>query len=128
MLMKKSIIFVIMLGFIMGITIYHHNNVMAERYSIPSWIKNNAEWWYDGKINDSDFVQGMQYLVNQGIIKISQTTTTSNLSQVIPIWIKALARGWADNQMSDEDFVKGIQYLVDQGIIKISSTAQQPTG
>jgi len=35
---------------------------------IPSWIKNNAGWWADGQIDDNSFVQGIQYLVEQGII------------------------------------------------------------
>jgi len=39
-------------------------------YQIPSWIKNNAKWWAEGKIGDSDFVQGIQYLITKGIIKV----------------------------------------------------------
>jgi len=37
---------------------------------IPSWIKNNADWWSQGLITDNDFVKGIQYLVEQGIIKV----------------------------------------------------------
>jgi len=37
---------------------------------IPSWIKNNAEWWSQGLITDDDFVKGIQYLVEQGIILV----------------------------------------------------------
>ena len=39
--------------------------------AIPGWIKNNAEWWADGVIDDSTFVSGIQYLVQVGIIKVS---------------------------------------------------------
>ena len=39
---------------------------------IPSWIKNNAGWWSDGKIDDNSFVQGIQYLIKEGIMKIEQ--------------------------------------------------------
>ncbi|MFI5416943.1 MAG: peptidase [Nitrososphaerales archaeon] len=39
-------------------------------YQIPSWIKNNAKWWAEGTIGDSDFVQGIQYLIKQGIIRV----------------------------------------------------------
>ncbi|HXG73984.1 MAG TPA: hypothetical protein VNK44_04105 [Candidatus Nitrosotenuis sp.] len=28
----------------------------TESANIPNWIKNNAKWWYDGKLNDDDFV------------------------------------------------------------------------
>ena len=37
---------------------------------VPVWIKNNAAWWADGKITDSDFMQGMEFLVSNGIIYV----------------------------------------------------------
>jgi len=37
---------------------------------IPLWIKNNADWWSQGLISDDDFVKGIQYLVEQGIIRV----------------------------------------------------------
>ena len=39
---------------------------------IPSWIKNNAGWWADGSIDDNSFVQGIQYLIKEGIMRIEQ--------------------------------------------------------
>ncbi|MGI0022096.1 MAG: hypothetical protein ACRD9Q_04460 [Nitrososphaeraceae archaeon] len=45
-------------------------NAIAEQSNIPSWIKNTAKWWADGQIEEYDFVQSMQYLVNSGILKI----------------------------------------------------------
>ena len=39
--------------------------------SIPSWIKNNAGWWADGSIDDDSFVQGIQFLVQEGFMKIT---------------------------------------------------------
>ena len=38
--------------------------------AIPKWIKNNAEWWADGVIDDGTFVSGIQYLVQVGIIQV----------------------------------------------------------
>ena len=37
---------------------------------IPSWIKNNAKWWSEGSIGDSDFVKGIQYLIRIGVIQV----------------------------------------------------------
>ncbi|KAG2472461.1 MAG: hypothetical protein NPMRD2_380001 [Nitrosopumilales archaeon] len=37
---------------------------------IPNWIRNNAEWWSNDQITDSDFVSGIQYLISNGIMKI----------------------------------------------------------
>ena len=38
--------------------------------SIPAWIKNNAGWWATDQIDDSAFVQGIQYLIQEGIIVV----------------------------------------------------------
>jgi len=37
---------------------------------VPDWIRNNAGWWANGLISEDDFVNGIKYLVEQGIIKI----------------------------------------------------------
>jgi large repetitive protein len=37
---------------------------------LPTWIKTNAKWWSEGLISDSEYVTGIEYLINQGIIKI----------------------------------------------------------
>ena len=38
--------------------------------SVPDWIKNNASWWSDNLIDDIDFINGLQYLIEYKIIKI----------------------------------------------------------
>ena len=47
------------------------STTLAQDSEIPGWIKNNAEWWADGQIDDNTFVSGIQYLVKVGIIKVS---------------------------------------------------------
>jgi hypothetical protein len=42
----------------------------APKYTIPQWIKTNAGWWSQGLISDSEYVQAIEYMINQGIIKI----------------------------------------------------------
>ena len=37
---------------------------------VPDWIKNNASWWSDNLIDDTDFINGLQYLIEHKIIKI----------------------------------------------------------
>jgi len=38
--------------------------------SVPDWIKNNASWWSENLIGDTDFINGLQYLIEHKIIKI----------------------------------------------------------
>jgi hypothetical protein len=88
---------------------------------IPDWVKNNAGWWADDMIEDSDFAQGIQYLISEGIMTIPETAQveTTGDTQGIPSWVKNNAGWWADGAITDDDFVKGIQYLVGQGIIRV---------
>ena len=39
--------------------------------SIPDWVKNNAEWWINEKISDTEFTLSLQYLVKKGIITVN---------------------------------------------------------
>jgi len=47
------------------------SSIPTPETSIPGWIKNNAGWWADGQIDDSSFVSGLQWLISNGIMKIS---------------------------------------------------------
>jgi len=83
-------------------------------------IKNNAGWWANDQIPDSDFVSGIQFLISEGIMTIPATTPSSGTgSDEIPPWIKNNAGWWAQGLITDDDFVSGIQYLIENGIIVI---------
>jgi peptidoglycan/xylan/chitin deacetylase (PgdA/CDA1 family) len=86
---------------------------------IPDWIKDNAAWWSEGKITDSDFTKGLEYLIDQNIIKIPSAQAGDEAAQKIPDWIKTNASWWSEGKIGNSDFVKGIQYLIKNGIIKI---------
>jgi len=88
--------------------------------SIPSWIKNNAKWWSDGQIDDNSFVQGIQYMIKEKIIKVPVTSSGQQSGDsTIPDWIRNNAQWWSEGQISDKDFANGIQYLVTNGIISV---------
>ena len=38
--------------------------------SVPDWVKLNARWWSHNLISDTDFLNGLQYLIEHRIIKI----------------------------------------------------------
>ncbi len=90
----------------------------TNEFIIPTWIKNLAKLWSEGSAGDSDFIKGLQYMIQNGIIKIPLTTQTGTLHN-IPPWIKNNAGWWSNGQISDEEFAKGIQYLISKGIIEL---------
>lgn len=93
----------------------------ASAEQIPSWVKTNAGWWADGTITESDFVQGIQFLVKEGIIVVPPTEVSGERSQSVPEWVKTNAGWWADNAISDSDFVQGIQFMIKSGLISLGS-------
>ena len=88
-------------------------------YHIPGWIKNNAGLWSTGQISDNDFIQGVEYLIKTGYIKVTDTSMIKTESSTIPTWVKSNAGLWAKSTISDQEFASGIQYLISQGIIEI---------
>ena len=37
---------------------------------VPLWVKNTAGWWADGKIEDSEFLAGIYFLIENGLLVI----------------------------------------------------------
>ena len=104
------------------ITAGNESSVTSNTSEIPVWIKNNAGWWADGSIDDDSFVQGIQFLVQEGFMKIPVTTQGSGTgSNEIPVWIKNNAGWWADGSIDDDSFVQGIQFLVQEGFMRITN-------
>jgi hypothetical protein len=94
---------------------------MMEKNTIPSWIKNNAGWWADNKIIDNDFISGIEYLIENKIIKVSTYVNKGNSTDGIPSWIKNNAGWWSSGKISDNDFLTGIEYLIENGIINVNA-------
>jgi len=95
-------------------------NQTVPEISIPSWIKNNAGWWADGQIDDDAFIQGIQFLIKEDVLKIPPTIQgSSSGSNEIPAWIKNNAGWWTAGQINDDSFIQGIQFLIKEDILKI---------
>jgi len=54
-----------------GETLWDYSGaVETQEYQIPNWIRDNAKWWSEGLITDQDYINGLQYLIQQGILKV----------------------------------------------------------
>ena len=96
--------------------------------NVPDWVKNNAGWWAEGQIDDTAFVSGVQYMIEQGIISVPSTTRSSGDTDTIPSWVKNNAGWWADGTLTENDFVNALQYLIKMGIMKVSAGAVSDDG
>ena len=104
------------------ITIRDENWSGAEVISVvPEWVKNNAEWWADGAIDDSAFIQAIQFLIKEDIISIDPVASSATEStKTVPAWVKNNAGWWAEGLISENDFLKGIKFMIQTGVISVS--------
>ncbi len=86
---------------------------------IPDWIRNNAHGWVENQITDDDFATGIEFMIKEKIILISNLVHSGSSGAQIPDWVKNTASWWADGLISDQEFANGIKFLVTSGIIQI---------
>jgi len=51
-----------------------------ENSELPDWVKNNARWWAEGKISEQEYINSIQFLIDQGIISVGM----SSMLQPVP--------------------------------------------
>jgi len=76
---------------------------------IPIWFKGTAKKWSDGKITDSEFMQTIQYLTKQGILKVPYYYSPATSTPSLLSWIKTSASAWSDGKISDDEFVNALK-------------------
>ena len=87
----KIILFFVFAFFLVGVLAIPESSAQDV---IPLWIKNNAGWWADDKIDDFTFAHGIGFLIKNKIIQIHDLPTTPDgeiaieNDIVIPSWIK----------------------------------------
>ena len=102
------------------------NACAEEATNIPNWIKSTAKFWVNGDVSDNEFENGITYLVENKIIKISEIPQHSQSIQGGTTWVKNLVGMWINGKASDEDFTKAIEYMKNMGIITGNSESTQP--
>jgi hypothetical protein len=94
---------------------------------IPQWIKNSVKWWAEDKINELDFILGIQHLIRTGVLNPS-SAEKQNVEDIedevvfgvkIPKYVKQTSLWWTEEKITDEEFVNSIQYLIKKGILVI---------
>ena len=95
---------------------------LLNKIQIPQFFKNVALWWSDGLIEDFEFVDGVEFLINEKIIDIPNLSKSSsgNNENAVPDWVRQNIGWWASGLTSDIELVSSIQYLVEKGIIQVN--------
>jgi len=99
--------------------------VMRGEFTVSDWVKNTAGWWASEQIPDAVFLQGIQYLIKEGIMIVEiPTEIDSQAAEEVPGWIKNTAGWWAEDKIHDTTFVSGIEYLIGKGIIVVEQEVE----
>ena len=93
--------------------------VTDSQNTIPTWIKDVGGYWCTEQINDTEFINAIQYLVQKEIISVKSEYMSGSSDQLIPEWIKNNTCWWSDDKITDIDFLSGIEFLVNKGTIRI---------
>jgi hypothetical protein len=86
--------------------------------SIPDWIKNDVKQWSSASISNSEFIDVLKQMIEDGIIIVSPTKNPV-YETMIPEWVRNNAQWLSNGQISDNDFINSIQYLVTKGVIRV---------
>jgi peptidoglycan/xylan/chitin deacetylase (PgdA/CDA1 family) len=89
-------------------------NKTSTTHTIPSWVKNSANFWSKNKTSSSDFLIGIQYMIKQNIVK---GPIPQHVLKAIPSWTRNSAGWWSSGLISDDDFINGIEFLINEKII-----------
>ena len=96
--------------FLSGIEYLINNNIISLEYIpcslkaenleslsvdlVPTWIKNNAEWWSEDLIGDTDFINGIEYLIKIQVITIDN----EKIVDTIPVDDITFSPAWNFNK------------------------------
>ena len=89
---------------------------------IPEWVKNNASWWSERQISQTEFTNGLEFLINEGIIYVPPTEPgVPEPDKIIPDWVRNTVGWWANDEISDYVFIDAMKYLIEIGLIKVDA-------
>ena len=102
---KTMLVLAITAVFVVGtLTTGTSASAQTAQSNVPDWVKNNAGWWADGSISESDFLQGIEWMINEEIIQVATAekivTQTEFQSMVDRI------NGLGQNQNEIADMIK----------------------
>jgi hypothetical protein len=89
--------------------------------AVPDWVRSNAEWWAIGEINDSTFVSGIEFMLENNIIRVSNISSSGDISEEeIPPWIRNSAHWWSQDLISEDEFINSLKFLIQKGVIAVN--------
>ncbi|MEX0863232.1 hypothetical protein [Nitrosopumilus sp.] len=86
---------------------------------VPDWIKTYAQNWAMGEITDEEFIYGLNFMLQNKIIVLSDLDDSSPMVDDLPSWFRNTAFWWSNDLISQQEFINSIKYLIQEDIIII---------
>ena len=86
---------------------------------VPMWVKQNGGWWSNDEIVDSEFLEGIKFLIEKQIIEVPTLEPSSQNDWKIPTWTKTIVGWWNEEQLSDDEFLIIVKNLIEREIIVV---------
>jgi len=94
-----------------------------------AFVKDIAQWWSQGYTSDAEFINAIQFLIDEGVITIEGIDPSIPIPaslgeldepvEIVPRWIEYIAEWWAAGLLEDQSFYDVIEYLVNNGVLVI---------
>ena len=104
---------------ILTITGFNPQGKQIKTVLIPDWIRNDTVSWLDGRISDSEFLEGIDYLLEKQILTVPERKIIEESQRYIPSWVKISAGWWHEEKISDDGFTHLLENLIKRKIIMI---------
>ena len=64
-----------------GVLTITFDQVQAQNL-VPEWVKNNAAWWAEGAVDDQTFLNGIEFLIEEGVINVSSEDSSVDVETI----------------------------------------------
>jgi hypothetical protein len=86
---------------------------------IPDWIKTYAKNWATGEISDSEFISGLDFMLQNKIIVIPNVDYVHSTIDDVPSWFRNTSHWWSNDLISQQEFVNSLKFLIQKDILLI---------
>jgi len=78
---------------------------------IPGWIKNNALWYGEGAISETEFINAIKFLIEEGILQLEERKDIPTDQNIVK----------SETVSNDTNWLSGIQDTIGSALKKIQS-------
>jgi tetratricopeptide (TPR) repeat protein len=93
---------------------------------VPIWVKNVVGLWGVEKIADEDFLNMLEYLIKNDIIKIPKENIFENTKELKMLsWVQGNLNTWSQGEIPNSEFFKNMNWLIENKFIKSDKISQK---